>query len=298
MTNWFQTDAAYNLFSQSGDFEVVRAESELWLCQVAVAGSWWCRRGIVQGGVAQKSQSTYLSDVQAETQISDLVRLLTEVKTMCLKKRCVYVEIRNFNDYSAFRQVFEQQGFMYMPHYDVHLPVSSADNMFARMHDSKQRALKRALAEGQTWREAATEDDVRAFYAVLKTLYRTKVKRPLSSLNFFLQAWRQGVTVLLTEQNSCITGGVLMPVMAEAGMAYEWYICGGIMSTWAMMEWCSAHNISMIDMMGAGEPGVQYGVRDFKLQMGGTLHEFGRFILINRPCTYALGKRIMNLISR
>ena len=296
MTNWFQTNAAYDLFSQSGDFEVVRVESEMWLCQVAVSGAWWCRRGIVQGGVAQKHSQDELSDFQRQTMDTDLARLLTEIKNLCPKKHCVYVEIRNFDDYAAFRHLFEQQGFAYNPHYDVHLRIASTETMFSRMHDSKQRALKKALAEGCTWREVATEDDVRAFYAILKTLYRTKVKRPLPSLDFFLQAWRQGVTVLVTEHDSRITGGVLMPVMTGKNIAYEWYICGGIMSTWAMMEWGSAHNISMIDMMGAGEPDVPYGVRDFKLQMGGTLHEFGRFIWINNNLKYKLGKLIISYL--
>lgn len=298
MTNWFQTDAAYDLFSQSGDFDVLRVCSGIWCCQVAVAGAWWCRRGIVQGGVAQKEHYAEMSDSQAETCASDLTALLTEIKTMCGEEHCVYVEIRNFSDYAAYKHVFENQGFLYMPHYDIHLHVSSKGSMLERMHESKQRALKKAFGEGCTWREAETEADIRAFYAILKTLYRTKVKRPLPSLKFFLQAWRSGLTVLITEQNNCITGGVLMPVMTEMSIAYEWYICGGVMSTWAMMEWCSSHGISVIDMMGAGEPNVKYGVRDFKLQMGGVLHEFGRFIWINRHCTYAIGKHIMNLISR
>jgi hypothetical protein len=291
MTNWFQTDEAYDLFAQCGDFEVVRVSSECWVCQVVVSGAWWCRRGIVQGGVAQKND---VVDLPESHQKTDLSNLLGEVRAVCMNKHCVYVEIRNFDDYAAFKETFSRAGFTYNPHYDVHLHIASQDEMVARMHESKQRALKRALAEGQTWREAATEDDIRAFYALLKSLYRKKVKRPLPSQDFFLQAWRQGVTVLVTEQNRSITGGVLMPVMREKNVAYEWYICGGVMSTWAMMEWGSMHGISMIDMMGAGEPDVSYGVRDFKLQMGGTLHEFGRFLWINNNLKYRLGKLVIS----
>ena len=70
------------------------------------------------------------------------------------------------------------------------------------------------------------------------------------------------------------------------------------MSTWAMMEWGRLHNVAYIDMMGAGEPGVPYGVRDFKQQMGGQLKEYGRFVWVNRHLTYAAGRLVMKMISR
>lgn len=181
MNNWFQSDKAYALFVGCYEWKVLRITSGHCTCVLVLMGPWWCRRGIVQGGV-EIAEGT---DVEEHVSKKDLSALLSKLKEECRRYRCVYVEIRNFASYTAFKEIFSCAGFAYLPHYDVHLPVFSADDMFARMHDSKQRALKRTLAEGQTWREAATEDDVRAFYAVLKTLYRTKVKRPLPSQNFF-----------------------------------------------------------------------------------------------------------------
>ena len=43
-------------------------------------------------------------------------------------------------------------------------------------------------------------------------------------------------------------------------------------------------------MMGAGVPGVPYGVRDFKAEFGGEMVEHGRFLNVRKPLLYAIGK--------
>lgn len=51
-------------------------------------------------------------------------------------------------------------------------------------------------------------------------------------------------------------------------------------------------------MMGAGEPGVPYGVRDFKAEFGGQLVEHGRFIHICKPMLYRIGKLGVKFLKR
>ncbi len=48
--------------------------------------------------------------------------------------------------------------------------------------------------------------------------------------------------------------------------------------------------------MGAGKSGTDYGVRDYKLQFGGHLVEYGRFIRIERPSLYRIGKMGLGII--
>lgn len=84
-----------------------------------------------------------------------------------------------------------------------------------------------------------------------------------------------------------------MAVEDDRSKAYEWYICGQVMSTWAAIDWCRQHGIQCFDTMGAGKPGVPYGVRDFKLQMGGELKEFGRYRCVLKPWLYRLGEWVM-----
>lgn len=292
MNNWFQTDAAYRLMdSCQEDMLPIRVQTDGCTCITAVMGPWFAHRAVVQGGVQIENKD-------------GLQSLLQRLKEQCLERHCVYIELRNFADYTAYRSIFESVGFIYQPHYDILIDTSDREAMWSRLHESKQRKLSMLLDSGHrtqngkdvTWREAKTEEDVKAFYTCLQVLYRRKIKRPLPSRRFFLEAWRQGVTVLVTEEkgrngSKAINGGVLVPVMGTT--AYEWYICGQIMSTWAVMEWCNAHGVATLDTMGAGEPGVPYGVRDFKLQMGGTLYEYGRFIYVADPLRYRIGKIVM-----
>ncbi len=292
MNNWFQTDAAYRLMASCReDMLPIRVQTDGCVGIAAVMGPWFARRAIVQGGVRIDNPD-------------GLQSLLQQLKEQCREYRCVYIELRNFADYTAYKNIFNNEGFIYEPHYDILIDTSDHKAMWGRLHESKRRKLSLLLdndckeqnGSGIVWREAETEADVRTFYTCLQMLYRRKIKRPLPSRHFFVEAWRQGVTVLVTEEQGSdgrrmINGGVLVPVMETT--AYEWYICGQIMSTWAVMEWCNAHGVATLDTMGAGVPGVPYGVRDFKLQMGGTLHEYGRFIYVADPLRYRIGKKIM-----
>ena len=319
MDNWFQSDKAERLLEATeGEMTPVRISTEHCSCLVVFMGPWWAKRAIVQGGVRILSSSSVSENLKDE-----LRELLMQVRSLCRRRFAVYVEMRNFADYSAFRSVFEEGGFVYCPHYDVIIPLPAVsatsdavilEHLFSMLHESKQRMLRKALADGQTWREAQSEEDIKAFYPILYRLYHTKIHRPLPSCNFFIQAWRSGIKVLVTELKNQIVGGVLMPVYQlnneqntqshsnntpqTSYVAYEWYICGGILSTWAMMEWGIRHGIHYIDMMGAGEPDVPYGVRDFKLQMGGKLYEWGRFRFTIRPIAYNIGRHLFDTCKR
>ena len=50
--------------------------------------------------------------------------------------------------------------------------------------------------------------------------------------------------------------------------------------------------------MGAGEPGVPYGVRDFKSEFGGKLVEHGRFLCVKKPLLYKIGVLGVKLLKK
>jgi hypothetical protein len=47
--------------------------------------------------------------------------------------------------------------------------------------------------------------------------------------------------------------------------------------------------------MGAGKPGSEYGVRDYKIQFGGELIEYGRYIRINQKLLYHIGRKVIEI---
>ena len=217
-----------------------------------------------------------------------------EALTMLLNavpKSAIYSETRNFADYSRWSRVFEQCGWKYEPHYDVVINVDSSWR--ERLADDKKQQIRKAQKDGQTWALAQNEDEVRVWYYDLLRLYRNKVHRPLLPLSFFITAWRTDkckVLVVRDKYNNII-GGSLLPVMGKT--AYEWYKSGTVMSTFAILEWCEKEGLTCLDCMGAGTPGIPYGVRDFKLRMGGELRELGRFVRVQKPLRYKLGVAVV-----
>lgn len=280
MTNWFQTDSAYQLFLDSnGEIQPLKFKTPNCACVVAIHGKAWSKRAIIQGGIDINSKAT-----QDEVQC-----LLQSIITHCSAKWVVYIEVRNFSDYSSYKECFERQAFQYHQHFDVHIPLSDY-----KFPEPKRRQILKLQNEGQYWEPTRKSEDVGNWYKLLSKLYSRKIHRPLPSEHFFQLAVQHPDCHLLIVRNSQkqIIGGVFMPVFDS--ISYEWYICGNMLSTVAAIEWSKQNHIVLFDAMGAGIPSKPYGVRDFKLQMGGTLHEFGRFVYINRPIIYSLGNFLIN----
>lgn len=290
VASWFQTPEAYDFFASVPDSvkPFVAAVSEQTLKGVVVGYTvaeggplkrFFSKRTIIQGG------PLLAEDISAQA----LKALLDAVP-----RWGIYCEMRNFSDYSRWRNQFEEAGWTYQPHYDVYM--STTTGWQNRLQDAKRRQVAKAIKDGYTWKEAETEADVRSWYFILKTLYRNKVHRPLFGYDFFLHAWKQGFCKVLVVRDGYgyISGGALVPVLDKT--AYEWYVCGSVIATYALEDWCERNGITRLDAVGAGEPNKEYGVRDFKLRMAGELHEFGRFVRIQAKTRYKLGVWVINLL--
>ena len=225
----------------------------------------------------------------------------------------IYIETRNFNDYSRWKEAFEKAGFEYQKHLNFHVDCTDKEAMWERMSENRKRQIKRVTNEGlkeltneRLTSEGVTEQDVREWYEILKELYRTKVRTPLWPVEFFLEAYRQGVgKFMIVRHEGKIIGGSMvvmdegMKELKRTGAVYEWFECGmnaqykdqypSVCATYAGMCYAAENGMARYDMMGAGEPGVPYGVRDFKAEFGGKMVEHGRFEYICKPLLYKIG---------
>lgn len=227
----------------------------------------------------------------------------------------IYIESRNFNDYSKWKGASAAAGFEYKEHLNFHVDCRDKEAMWERMSENRHRQVRKAQATVECLtNEGISELEVREWYEILKELYRTKVKTPLWPLEFFLEAYRQGVgKFLLVKHEGKVIGGSMV-VMSERvkelgneGTVYEWFECGlngeykeqypSVMATWAGMTLANEAGCARYDMMGAGEPGVPYGVRDFKSEFGGELVKHGRFLCVNKPMLYQIGKLGVKLLK-
>ena len=357
---WFQTPEAYGLFTSMPDlFQpfviAIEREKELrnegvkelknegsrelqGVCvgyvtkEKCAVRQFFTRRAIILGGPV-------FSDNIIDEEVYELMRAVREMPILnpSLKGRTtnhsslqgragkrllspIYIETRNFNDYSRWKEAFEKAGFAYKKHLNFHVDCSDKEAMWERLSENRKRQIRRVKSEGvkELKSEGVSELEIREWYDILEKLYRTKVRTPLWPVEFFLEAYRQGVgKFLLVKHNNHVIGGSMvvkwLPVTGDGlrddrGCVYEWFECGlnaaykeqypSVTATYAGMQYAAEHGCARYDMMGAGEPGVPYGVRDFKSEFGGSLVEHGRFLCVTQPILYKLGVIAVRLLKR
>lgn len=298
--SFFQTRQCYDLYSAMSFMEpfIVAVEEDGRLAGV-VAGyiqkdggplkSFLSRRAIVNGG-------PLLADgISAEA----LEALLKECRK-CLNGRAIYVEFRNFDDYSAYKDIFRSCGFKYEQHLNFHIDTSSLQTMEDNLGKSRKRDIKYSLKEGAVVVSDPSEAQLNEFYQVLEELYRTKVKTPLFPYEFFSYLGRQPYAKIQTVEYGGKTVGGTVCVCLEGRAVYEWFACGqdgvyknvypSTLATYSAMKFAAENGYPRFDMMGAGSPGKGYGVREFKAKFGGKMVEHGRFVHVFNPLLYGVGK--------
>jgi len=227
----------------------------------------------------------------------------------------IYIETRNFNDYSRWKGAFAKAGFEYVPHLNFHVDTSSVEVVEANLGKSRKRDIRTSLRDGATIIEKPTLEQVREYYAILEHLYKTRVKTPLFPFSFFEKLWQhQDGRFILVALNEEIIGGTVCVVFnrdkfetinhkfettTHPSVVYEWFVSGrdgewksifpSSLATYAGIKYAAEHGCARFDMMGAGKPDEAYGVRDFKARFGGKEVEHGRFLCITKPLLYRLG---------
>lgn len=233
--------------------------------------------------------------------ISDeaLTLLLSHCKKE-LQDKAIYIEFRNYEDYSLYKSLFLQCGFKYVPHLNFHVNTTSEEVVNSNLGKSRKRDIRTSFRDGAEIMEDPTTADIRDFYSILNDLYTNKVKTPLYPFSFFEYLLHQDYSkFLLVRLNGKIIGGTVCVVLPGYAV-YEWFACGedGIyknifpstVATYAGIQYAARNGFQHFDMMGAGKPDESYGVREFKAKFGGQLVEHGRFLNITNPLLYKIGK--------
>lgn len=309
VSSWFQTREAYLFFESLSFMEpFVIAVTEDDRLQGITVGYVQCdggklkqrlsRRAIIVGG-------PLLSDQISDSQLS---AMLSAVREHASAAHCIYIETRNLNDYSSWRNIFEFNGFLYVPHLNFHQDTSSIEAVDSKLSRTRKRHIHVGLRDGATIAPATCTEDVEAFYDILYDLYLNKVKKPLLPKEFFLKLYDVPSAHILTVKHEGKVIGGMAYVELQGKVGYEWYVCGmddtyktlypSELATYAGLQYAANNGCPYFDYMGAGKPGIPYGVRDFKEKFGGTLVEHGRFLYLCQPLIYKLGKAAISIISK
>ena len=307
VASWFQTPEAYDFFAGLSFLEafVVAVKNGGKLRGVVIGyvqkdggriKQFFSRRAIVIGGPLLASD---ISNVE-------LVELLNAVKNS-LRQKSIYIETRNFNDYSQWKDVFESCGFRYEPHLNFHVRCADWNQVEVNIGKHRRRYIRLSLKNGASIVEHPTKAQIRDFYLLLEELYKTKIKAPLFPYEFFDSLFAfDSCRYVMIEYDNKIVGGSVCVFTDKA--VYEWFACGkdGInkniypssLTKYAGIKFANEKGCKVFDMMGAGKPNEEYGVRDFKAEFGGDLVEHGRNIYICNRLLYDLGKLGVKLLKK
>ena len=236
---------------------------------------------------------------------------LPEIAELILKEyetkvdgKAIYTQMRNMFDCSFMADTFEENEYEYVAHLNYHVITHDRNAAMKKMSESKSRQIKKSLKAGARVEEALTLADVEHFYHILRMLYKVRAKKPLPDRSFFIRFFEQccqagkGKYLLIKIQDKIIGG--IMCAITPGKAIYEWYIGGddvdhkqyypSVLATYAAIDYALQHNLGYFDFMGAGKPGKDYGVREFKSKFGGELKNFGRFEKVHNKSLMAIGK--------
>jgi len=301
--SFFQTPECYNfyaslsfmkpfVFGVSEDNKLVGLMCGYMIADGNAVKRFFSRRAIVPGGLL------------LDNQISDAaLQKLLKLAVQQLKRQAIYIEIRNYNDYTSFRTTIETTGFSYQPHMNFQVSTPDVETVLIGMNESKRRQLKNTQKAGAVWIQTSDVDDIKAIYACLKRLYKSKVRRPLFPLEFFEKLVQiPNGKILVVKHQGRVIGGMVCAIL-PGNTLYEWFVCAdenvnkdtypSVAATWAGMEYAATNNIPRFDFMGAGKPDQVYGVREFKSKFGGELVEHGRFLYICNSVLYSIGQIVV-----
>jgi serine/alanine adding enzyme len=256
------------------------------------------KRAIIYGGPLLKNAS--------KNDLSNLLDYICED----LKQKVIYIESRNLFDYSEFVQVIKSKNWKYVPYYNLQLDIEGKDSseIMKNMQYNRRREIRLSLEGGAVYSEATSLEEVKTLYSILQNLYKTRVKLPLPDLTYFQNIFTSNIgKVFIVKHNENIIGGSFC-FLTPSSAIYTLYYCGNRdynkkifpthLAVLAAIEYGIRVKLKKVDFMGAGQPDQKYGVRKYKEEFGGTLVEHGRFLHVNKPMLYSIGKIGLKVLGK
>ena len=302
----FQTPEFYTFFnsiSNQSAFPIGVIDKNynlLALCLVTIQKEngikgYFSRRAIIYGGPIFKTDN------------EEVVNFLLNSITKLLERKVIYIETRNFVDYTIFKTIFKKNNWDYAPYLNFKLNTrnTTIENILQNMKYNRRREIRISKDENAYYTVANTIKEVEILYKILSDLYKERVKIPLPKLEYFIKLFHSKIgKIFIVKHNDKIIGGAFC-VFTDIGGIYTLYYCGErnyhkkIFPTHLAIEgvinFAIDNNLTHIDFMGAGKKGNEYGVKKYKSEFGGEQFEDGRFIQITNKKLYQLGAFVLKI---
>jgi serine/alanine adding enzyme len=241
----------------------------------------------------------------------DALALLLQTYTQEVDGTPLFTELRNLSNLEAVQPTLHAHGFIYEDHLNYLIDLKHSPEVVLQCIGSRTRKhIRRGLRRGYVVVEDAKErEQVAVCYDLLRQTYH-RARVPLADRSLFEAAfdvlYPQGMVKSWLARVGDTPIGASVELLYKDVM-YGWY--GGVdrmyadympgeLLMWHVLEWGVENGYRMYDFGGAGKPGEEYGVRDFKAKFGGELVCFGRNTCIHAPLMLWLSKQGYRLLCR
>lgn len=207
--------------------------------------------------------------------------------------------------YSEIRPVYDSDwmngyGWMRKGHYNLVLGLEKTkDELFEQMHKERRRNVNQAVKAGLEFKEVTDDENICAIVALIKQTYERK-HVPISYLDIFGEVMQRmkyyaHFFASYTADGMMIAGEIRL---CYKDLVYAWFagsderffkLRPNDFTMWNVICWAHDKGYKWFDFGGGGEPGVEYGVRDYKLKYGCEMYDWGRWTLAHRPVTLWMG---------
>lgn len=210
----------------------------------------------------------------------------------------VYTELRPLD-----RSYESKQPFPFGSHYIPHLNLLNnlllnEQELFRGMHKKKRSNIRRAEKKGVRMEILETPQQIETTAQLFLATYN-RINIPAPPAELFTTAsekLREKVLFLGAYYKQKLIA-CRMYLLWERTV-YDWYagsdethfpLCANDLLPWEAMKYFKRQGYATYNFMGAGQPGVPYGVREHKLRFGGNLIPSGRIRIIHKPLLFRAG---------
>jgi len=232
----------------------------------------------------------------------DVGRALLERFDGVVSRQVVYSQFKNLWKMDRLLPLFQSCGYNYDEHLNILVDLRGGEEVLWKgLGKARKEGIRKARRNNLLFEVTDSASIVPTFYGLLEKTYKN-IGLPFPALDFFRALCDHlppgsikffGVR----KEGQPLT---ILAALVYKGVLYAYYI-GRVMEAeclrmkpidflyWEVLSWGVRNGCQVFDWLGAGKPNQEYGVRDFKLQYGGVLHEFGRYEKVYNAALMKLG---------
>ena len=298
--NVFQTPEMYQVYQHANNItpyivavvenkKVVGILLAQWMSNGNQLAKWITSRSIISGGPL------------AEDDDPAIIDQLLKAYYKLLPTKTIYSEIRPIYDSASLFQYLGIKKWTRKGHYNILLPLDKdKETLYNQMHKERKRNVQTAIKNGLTFQEVTTAEDIRNVVALIQQTYARK-HVPISYLDMFDQVLDimgsyAHFFACYADDGHMIAGQLRL---CYNHLVYAWFAGSdeayfkqrpNDFLMWNVIAWAKENDYQLFDFGGGGEPGVEYGVRDYKMKYGCEIYDYGRMLYTHRPLTYNLAQ--------